>query len=515
MVVAFMVGWLLKTPEANEPGLTEAASTMTPPPIDETTASTVRRRPSTTTTLAEPVGLAVPLGEVVPGFTDTIAMLRWGGERTEVLHWSASQSSPETVASSGPEAWIFGFDASGRWFAEIDDGVLSVSPVPGGRYDGEWPEGFDGAIDVRVASAVWHESDPGRLAWVRCSLDTGATDGGPRRIATLHSVDLEARSGEAPDTKGTIDGGCVPGWGVSPHLNRWDTEGIRYWSEADGEDEHLIQPDGTTLVAPADTETFAASNGWAVAIDHGYQGDSYLLSPDGTTQPVPGLAEDESVDGAAWSPDSSWLAYGVRSEDGEALIRIVATASGVVDAEVTTPNQGLWPVTWSTDSRFLLLVQWPVEHIGDAAIMFYDVSAGTSVTVPLPPDVGDIHTFGPVPIAEMFTPVEWGIVPDTGSWGPGVYTIYMEVDVRPLLRDQVEAVGGQLIWDETVVDLCNIGTDTRDGFLRVGDTFQTVEGCGANPAAMQDAFDEFGIPETGCLTVRVEGVEHEHCAPLS
>ena len=516
VVVAFLLGWLLKTPVPNEPGLPEAVSTSTQPPIDETTTSTLRSRPpATTTTTAEPVALAVPLGEAVPGFTDTISMLRWGENRIEILRWASSQSSPETVASLAAESMFFGLDASGRWVAGIDDGVLYVEPVRGSSVDGPWPEGFDGAIDVRVASAVWHESDPAQLAWVKCSLDRGATDEGPRRIATLHSVDLESGTDEAPDAKATIDGGCVSGWGISPHLFHWGNGGIRYWSEADGGHEYLIQPNGATVVAPANAETIVAPNGWAVVMDHGYRDESHLMSPDGTAHPVPGLAEGESVDSALWSPDSSRLAYGVPSGNGEALIRIVEMASGVVDAEVTAPNHELWPVTWSTDSRFLLLEQWPVERSDNGKLMFHNVGAGTSVTVPLPPEIGDIRTFEPVPVAEQFAPVEWGIVPDDESWGPGVYTVYMELDARPLLRDQVEDVSGQLIWDETVVDLCNVGMDWGDGFLNVGDTFETIEGCGANPTAMQDAFDEFGIPKTACLTVTAEGVEHEYCAPLN
>lgn len=90
----------------------------------------------------------------------------------------------------------------------------------------------------------------------------------------------------------------------------------------------------------------------------------------------------------------------------------------------------------------------------------------------------------PIPIAEQFTPVEWGISPsDNESRGPGVYTVFMEVDAGPLIPAQVEDVSGQLIWDETAVDLCNINIDLEyAGWVYVGDTFDTIEGCGVNPA---------------------------------
>jgi hypothetical protein len=111
-----------------------------------------------------------------------------------------------------------------------------------------------------------------------------------------------------------------------------------------------------------------------------------------------------------------------------------------------------------------------------------------------------------------FTPVQWGIHLD--DLGPGVHTVLMGVDARPLTASLVEDVSGKLIWDERVVDLCQIGFGVEDGSLQIGDIFQTTEGCGSNPTAMQDAFNEFGLPETACLTVRFGGVDHEYCAPL-
>jgi hypothetical protein len=493
---------------------TEVVSASTQAPIDETTTSTTRRRPSTTTTIAEPVGLAVPLGEAVPGFTDTIAMIRWGGEQIDVLHWTPSQARPVTVASSDGGAWFFGLDASGRWVAEIEDGVLSVHPVPGSNGEGPWPDGFDRAIDVRVASAVWHDSDPGRLAWVKCSLDPRSTDGGPRRVATLHSLDLGAGAHEMPDTGATIDGGCVPGWGISPHLFRWSTEGIRFWSESDPEHEHLIRPDGSTVVVSDDTETVVSPDRWAIAIADSPWGESLLVSPDGTNHAIPGLAVGESIGGAVWSPDGSRLAYVAHPRnDAPVLIRIVEVASGTVDAEVTAPDHELWPATWSTDGRFLLLEQWPVEPIGDEGLMFYDVTTGTSLTVPRPPNVGDVRTLEPVATAEQSFPIEWWIADDSSS---GTQMVHMIVEIWPLTPDQVEDVTGRLVWDGVVVDLCNVGIrESGDMFVHIGDIFRIDEGCGADPTAMQDAFDKYGTPDTGCLTVKAEGVEHEYCAPLN
>ncbi|HSR45060.1 MAG TPA: hypothetical protein VLT15_07505, partial [Acidimicrobiia bacterium] len=75
-----------------------------------------------------------------------------------------------------------------------------------------------------------------------------------------------------------------------------------------------------------------------------------------------------------------------------------------------------------------------------------------------------------------FTPVQWRINLDDP--GPGVHTVFMEVDARPLTASLVDGLSGKLIWDETVVDLCRIGIrNLEDGFLHIGDIFQTSEGC--------------------------------------
>jgi hypothetical protein len=112
-----------------------------------------------------------------------------------------------------------------------------------------------------------------------------------------------------------------------------------------------------------------------------------------------------------------------------------------------------------------------------------------------------------------FTPLQWGVT--LNDSGPGTHLVFMIVDVRPLTTNDVEDVSGRLIWEGTVVDLCTIHIrQERVGFLHFGDIFGTDEGCESNPTAMKDAFDEFGLPETACLTVTVGGDDHEYCAPL-
>ena len=412
-VVAFILGWLVRSPTPGEPEATAAAPTSTTALTVDTTTSTTRSRPSTTTTtLAERVGLAVPLGEAVPGFTDTLTMVHWDEERVDVLHWRASQPTPETIASFGQghnAGWFVGLDASGRWAAQVtQSGLLTVHPVPE-SVDEQWPERFGEAVDVRVASAVWHDHDPGRLAWVKCSRSVEATEAGPLGVATLYSFDMTATDPGEPVAEVTIDGGCTAGWGVSPHVFSWGYEGARYWSEADPEGEHLIRPDGVTVELPADAETVVGPNGSAVVIDDSEDmrdrpGESYLLAADGTSRsPVPGLADDEWLDGVLWSPDGSLMAYQSQPSGGaDPVIRIVELDTGSVVAEVAAPDRESWPVTWSTDGRYLLVEQTPSQDfVNSMELVFCDTETGSTVPIPMPIEIGDIRTFEPAPAARL------------------------------------------------------------------------------------------------------------------
>ena len=94
----------------------------------------------------------------------------------------------------------------------------------------------------------------------------------------------------------------------------------------------------------------------------------------------------------------------------------------------------------------------------------------------------------------------------------------MIADVTPLLEADVQSVSGKLVWNETEVDMCfaDVRHDGVD-FVRVGDGFESNFqglGCSEN-AAMEAAFNDYGIPENACLTVRTGNVDHEYCAPLN
>ena len=343
------------------------------------------------------------------------------------------------------------------------------------------------------------------------------------------TLDVADRSTEAASL--AVPGACGDSdvW-----LNRWGDWGFAFeragdWAGQSGWEE---VPDWTVLLDPGGRElaqfeqgpggTYLVTAGpagtvWNEEPTEGAAG-SFLLSLDAQQRtPVPGVADGESVEQARWSPDGSQIAV-VTTSDHQS-IRIANTATG----EIVTRIDGLGPevfqTRWSRDGRYLL-----VGHDRDdggaagAALVVYD-TATAAVAIETP--FRELHYFREIrttqlsALALQFTPVEWGIGLEDG-WGPGVYTVRMSAKAAPLLPDQIEGIGGRLIWDTTVVELCNIGIDdVRGNFVQIGDIFQTVEGCGTNPNAMQEAFDELGMPELACLVVATGGVDHEYCAPLN
>lgn len=127
-------------------------------------------------------------------------------------------------------------------------------------------------------------------------------------------------------------------------------------------------------------------------------------------------------------------------------------------------------------------------------------------------DGSEVRYCAPLPPIEL-TPVEWDIALDRPA--EGVHTIHMILQARPLTADQVEDLSARLVWEDVQVVLCGFDWDVGDGFLLVGDIFQTDERCPLGDVEMQDAIDERGLPETACVAVTVSGVVHEYCAPLT
>jgi len=403
----------------SEPSTTTAAPTTTVTP----TATPPTTVPPTPAAPAEVVPfppsdvavLDVPLSEAVPGFTDTIVMSSaWSGDGDGVIRWRSSESTTELLLS--PERtgrWLVGLDASANWVAQFfDDNVLAVRAVP--TVPGEssrWEiVGRDVHIEA-VYQAVWHDTEPGRLAWLECP----NFDDGPTTLVTWNASDPSAD----PIRVRTFDQGCTPNpWGQdesdaakpSVGLDRWANTGVwvRKWAEdADGQDvieSVLVDADGTEIATVSDARMEAMSPGgmsiWNGAILEGNWFDPpFVLSPDGQQRgAVPGVADGDYLYGAWWSPDGTRLALFLDKNGGlnpaEEVLRVVDAASGEIVAELEKPEMSGWgnAAAWSTDNRFLLYAPDDGTNALPATLVFYDTATNTTTKIPLSAgDVDDIR----------------------------------------------------------------------------------------------------------------------------
>jgi hypothetical protein len=112
--------------------------------------------------------------------------------------------------------------------------------------------------------------------------------------------------------------------------------------------------------------------------------------------------------------------------------------------------------------------------------------------------------------------VEWTILLNDPEFDPGVHSIFTIAAVRPLTEGAIEDLYGFLVWDETIVELCRVEVrGGGSGYVHIGDGYQTTEGCGTNPNAMQEAFDLLGLPDIACVGVMANGRSYAYCASLN
>jgi hypothetical protein len=402
VVAAFALGWFLRSPaptEAEPDAAIAAPDTTTTTGAGATAATSTTTRPPTTTTTSQPdtVGLAVSLGEAVPGFTDLITLERWGETGLDLVRWRPSQSEPETIRSFRDDmtSSFEGPDAAATWYALLDDkGILSVqrSQAADVAYGG-WFSPDLRAVGVRVANSAWHDSEPGQLAWLACSRESG----GPGTLFRLDVADVTAE----PEAVRRVDGGCSEDSAV--WLREWGDWGFSLAVfESETNRELLLDIDGNEIERagedPTDSWLVAGSpRGTIWAIEPREVHPSWvLMSLDGTSRtPVPGLAEGEWLDDAFWSPDGTRLALLLgASMDGEPFVRIVDALTGATLAEIAESGWNAALAAWSTDSRFLLLERWACLDGCDGwtpeewALGLYDTLTDTTTVIDLPGPVG-------------------------------------------------------------------------------------------------------------------------------
>jgi len=399
------------------PSTTVASTTMAPTTTPPTTVQPAPAAPAEVVPFppSELAVLDMPLSEAVPGFTDTIVMTTgWSADGYGVMRWRSSESMPELLLlpERTDRALPVGPDASARWVAQIlDDDVLTVQAVPtvpGEPFRREIV-GHDVQIEA-VSQVVWHDTEPGRLAWLECPnfLD------GPTTLVTLDISDPSAE----PIRVRTFDQGCRGNpWGEDESdaakpvvwLERWDSTGVwvtKFAEDAEGRDVRrsvLVDADGTETPVASDARMIARSPDgrsiWETADYPSAPGQSdprYLSSGDGQHRTaVPGLADGAHLYGAWWSPDGTRLAMWLNTDgglrSGEEILRTVDSVSGEVITEIAEPALDGWGPTlaWSTDSRFLVYKEVP--RTDTAVLAIHDTATNTTTKIPLTEDVDDIR----------------------------------------------------------------------------------------------------------------------------
>jgi hypothetical protein len=372
VVAAIAFGWLLGSPGTTEPS-DVAATDSTTTTVTSTTSTTVA--PTTTIPVAEPLGeTALPLSELVLGFTDTILLLTTPRDQFNVARWPASESTTEVALTIERDeshltgGWPIGLDASGSWFAQVlDDGVLTVHPVR----DGPETQPTREAVGLRAGSAVWHETEPGQLAWLTCSRSVP----GPTTLTTLDLTDAASE----PVVVTSLPQDCASSWSDGVFLESWNDAGLvvdLLWDERS--DPIVIAADGGEILAEPDDPILV----------EGVDGRFY--------RPVPGVAETELVVDTAWSPDGRLVAVNITPniDSPNSLVRIVDSTTGIVVSERDGQGSGVISMTWSSDGRFLLYttLRSAFEPGLPGPLVIHDVTSDAVATITLSQNVDEIRT---------------------------------------------------------------------------------------------------------------------------
>jgi len=395
------------------PPTTMPSTTVPPATVPSTTAPTEAVSPFSPSELAELAVLEVPLSEAVPGFSDTIVwtavvessgnvglavfLLRPSEPVAELL-----LPSEDDLALGDDSALGDDLDASANWLADVSN-VLTVETVP--TVPGEPSRREIVGPNVQGA-VVWHDTEPGHLAWLECPNSHASFLDGPTTLVTLDVSDPSAD----PIRVRSFDQGCRTGcWNVDEPcvtLAGWGRTGVwvtKYpvgweamWYE-DTERQYviesvLIDADGAEIATVSDAQMIAMSpDGTSVWRSDNSRGPSFALSPDGQQRTtLPGLDDGLYLFGAWWSADGTRLA--MRLGTG---LRTVDTVSGEVITEIPGPALDPWggSVAWSTDSRFLVYESFEGSPIGPetGVLVIHDTATNTTTKISHSGDVSDIR----------------------------------------------------------------------------------------------------------------------------
>ena len=372
VVAAGLFGWFMAAPTPTDVDDPSAAVPSTPSPtveaVDVTTTNVAVETPVVKPPSSMLTGIGEPLSDAIPGFTDEVVMLATPSESYRVIRWHPAEDTPELALSLDRIAEYgcvpVGLDASGSWFARVRrDQSLVVHPVSNVVGKSSRPE----TVGLNVTSVVWHETEPGSLAWISCA----RSESGP---ATLHTLDV-SNPGALAEPLRTIGNNCERGvW-----LDTWTEDGLLIGDSPDSPaNQILIVPDGTDAT---------------VRTGH----PSLIDDPTGRYRPpIPGVSNDEPVRDAALSPDGTFSAV-ILDDFWDAefpTLRIADTETGQPILEATHHGFDVVTMTWSTDSRFLLYELWNFDtETGELSV--YDTTTGATTHIPVAEITDEIRTTRP------------------------------------------------------------------------------------------------------------------------
>lgn len=377
------LSWVLRSPEGSPPEGTLSARA--PNLGGPTTAASPA--------LVDRVPAGVPLGEAVPGFVDTITALTRGTGGVGVLRWLPSESAPATMLALGDAGGgrNRSVDASGRWFLEIrGTSTLDIFILNDGNARSHEPRRPSGAAaGAETWSAAWHDTRPGRLAWLVCPRDA------PPSSTELRTADLGDLRAE-PSALTLTDLRCEDR-GV--WLVRWGEWGLLlHATEPSGIVQVLLDSEGRQLAKTRpgpDGEWFVGvgpenTTVWTQGRRRSGSSSFLLTGGEPARRPVPGLAHGERLEGALASPDGSLLALVPDLAVGAgSAVRVVEVDTGNVVADIEESTSRVNRVVWSTDSRFLVYERRPgvatnrpgaPQHV---QLVVYDTETAAAVALPL------------------------------------------------------------------------------------------------------------------------------------
>lgn len=388
LVIIALGALVVFTREPTEPRRTSL------PPLPASSSTTV---PATTTTNPDLAGL----WDYFPDYPGSLAVVTVSPDGSKFLLMSSEGTERSPVTPLLP----LEFDESGAYVAFLGESVAGQGhPLYAGTFQVAQTMGRP------VNSFAWHETIPGRIAWVVSGSEPLVcwTDMGPHEVLP------------APD--------CVPG--RDEEIVGFDDEGFLLDDNV-GYTIRRLDMSGNVVASVIGTTVSIGPTGQILIADSGVGDEaSYIVTDDDFESPnFLSWAPDNFLgsDGFAWSPLPETQEIAFLVQDGEGFLLEVWSVTG--ELVHSFPLEGrVWDVGWDTTGRYILVPG--VENESRPFLHIYDTFAGSSAQVPFDDFVSD---------AQMLTPS----VCEVGGIVADAFAQSLPIDVTlaaPQVVDSREAI---------------------------------------------------------------------------